>query len=202
MDAAILAGGRARRFGGRDKSALSVGPVSILDRQLAALSGLADRVVIVAGTTRSFRGSRVPVIRDRLQNAGALGGLYTALATAQSDHVLVLACDLPFVTAPLLAGLAARASEGWDAVVPRSRDGRQPLCAVYARRLAPLVRARIAAGHLKVADVLDEVRTLEIGPSELATFDPDGRLFFNVNTPDDLARASRLSSRAERPPGR
>ena len=202
MDAAILAGGRARRFGGRDKSALPVGPTSILDRQLAALAGLADRVFIVAGTAKPFRNARVPVIRDRLPNAGALGGLYTALVSARSDHVLILACDLPFVTASLLARLSALASAGWDAVVPRPRDGLQPLCAVYARHLAPLVRARVDAGHLKVADLLVGVRHLEVGPEELATFDPDGRLFFNVNTPDDLDRAVRLAGRAEGAPGR
>jgi molybdopterin-guanine dinucleotide biosynthesis protein A len=194
VDAAILAGGRARRFGGADKSALRVGPATILERQLAALDGLADRVFIVAGGPASITGPGPGVVADRLPDAGALGGIYTALCEAAGSHVLVVACDLPFLTAPLLARLMALADDRTDAVVPRTADGVQPLCAVYARRLAEQVRGRIESGRLKIQDLLDAVRVRELGPDDIAPFDPDGRLFLNVNTPDDLDRAVRLSA--------
>jgi molybdopterin-guanine dinucleotide biosynthesis protein A len=197
VDAAILAGGRARRFGGRDKSALRVGRASILARQLRALHGLAERVIIV-GAPDCFRERGVTVVADLLQNAGALGGIYTALSAARSDHVLVLACDLPFVTASLLTRLMALAGEDSDAVVPRAADGWQPLCAVYARRLMAPIRHHVESGHLKVVDLLAAVRVHEFGPDEIAAVDPDGQLFFNVNTPDDLKQAARLARRADR----
>ncbi len=202
MDAAILAGGRARRLGGQDKRALRVGRTTILERQLAALDGLVDRVFVVGGDPSAAGGARPEVVPDRLPDAGALGGLYTALCEAAGPHVLVVACDLPFVTPPLLARLISLAGDECDAVVPRSADGPQPLCAVYARRLAGDVRRRIESGRLKVQDLFETIRVREVGPAEVATFDPDGRLFFNVNTPDDLARAGRLSSDADRAAGR
>jgi molybdopterin-guanine dinucleotide biosynthesis protein A len=202
VDAAILAGGRARRLGGRDKRALRVGPTTILERQLAALDGLVDRVFVVGGDPMAGGGPRQTVVPDRLPDAGALGGLYTALCESSGPHVLVVACDLPFVTAPLLASLISLADSECDAVVPRSTDGLQPLCAVYARRLADEVRGRIESGRLKVQDLLGAIRIREVGPAEIAAFDADGRLFFNVNTPHDLAEAVRLSSHGHRPTGR
>ena len=202
MDAAILAGGRARRLGGQDKRALRIGPTTILERQLAALDGLVDRVIVVGGDPVAGSSPRPAVVPDWLPNAGALGGLYTALCEAAGSHVLVLACDLPFVTTALLARLISLADSECDAVVPRSTDGLQPLCAVYARDLADEVRGRIESGRLKIQDLLGAIRVREFGPAEVAAFDADGRLFFNVNTPNDLAEAVRLSSHGPRPAGR
>ncbi len=202
MDAAILAGGRARRLGGQDKRALRVGPTTILERQLAALDGLVDRVFVVGALSADGGGAIPAIVPDRLPHAGALGGLYTALCEAAGSHVLVVACDLPFVTTALLARLISLADSACDAVVPRSTDGLQPLCAVYARRLADEVRRRIESGRLKIQDLLGTIRVREVGPAEIATFDLEGRLFFNVNTPDDLAEAVRISTRGLRPAGR
>jgi molybdenum cofactor guanylyltransferase len=202
VDAAILAGGQARRFGGADKSALCVGPATILERQLDALGDVADRIFVVAGDPAPFEHHRLQVVPDRLPDAGALGGIYTALVEARSPHVLVVACDLPFLTAPLLARLAELAGDGYDAVVPRTRDGRQPLCAVYAQRLADTVRRQVESGHLKIQDLLGAIRLRELGPDDLARFDPDGRLFHNVNTPGDLELALRFAARADRNAGR
>jgi molybdenum cofactor guanylyltransferase len=193
VDAAILAGGRARRFGGADKSTLRVGDATILERQIEALDGVADQIYVVTGEPALFEGRGFRVVPDRLPNAGALGGVYTALVEAASPHVLVLACDLPFLTAPLLARLAGLADDEHDAVVPRPRDGRQPLCAVYARRLAETVRRQIESGHLKIQELLETIRLRELGPDDLARLDPDGRLFLNVNTPGDLELAVRFA---------
>lgn len=192
MNAAILAGGQARRFGGRDKSALMIGGLSILDRQVSVLREVADRVLLVAGDSDSLHGRGLEVVADRVPHAGALGGIYTALSASHGEHVLVLACDLPFVSAVFLCHLAGLAGPGYDAVVPRSPDGLQPLCAVYARSLAPRIGERIAAGRLKIVDALEASRVREVGPAEIAAIDPDENLFLNVNAPDDLDRAIRL----------
>jgi molybdopterin-guanine dinucleotide biosynthesis protein A len=194
VSAAILAGGLARRFGGTDKGALIVGGARILDRQLEALSAVADDIRIVANDRTRHAGLRIPVIADAIAGAGALGGLYSALLDARHDRVLILACDLPFVTAALLRRLVAesggpdRIDAGIDAVVPRSARGLEPLCALYHRRCAAAARARIERGDLRVAGLLTDLQVLELGPAALAPYD-DGSLFENVNTPHDHARA-------------
>jgi molybdopterin-guanine dinucleotide biosynthesis protein A len=186
--AAILAGGQARRLGGADKCTLTVGGRTILDRQLALLRGLTPHVLLV-GTHRQAPAHNVSVVPDGIPAAGALGGVYSALLAAPADPVLVVACDMPFVTEALVRRLVTTAGGEADVVVPRDARGRHPLCATWARRVAPHLRRRIEAGRLSVRDALDDLRVHEIGAGELAALDPDGQLLLNVNTPDDYARA-------------
>jgi molybdopterin-guanine dinucleotide biosynthesis protein A len=187
--AAILAGGRARRLGGRDKSQLVIDGRTILDRQLHVLHRIADRVVIVANEPARFAGLGVPVFGDLVPDAGALGGIYTALALA-NDPVLVVACDMPYLTAPFLTRVMGAAHDV-DIVVPRAADGYHPLCACYGQACVDPIRQRLDAGVLKVLDLFDDVHVRTIDPVEIAAFDPDGLLLLNINTPDDLARAER-----------
>jgi molybdopterin-guanine dinucleotide biosynthesis protein A len=191
VSAAILAGGRARRLGGADKASLVVGDARIIDRQLRALATIAADVRIVANDPGRYADLGVRVIPDAIANAGPLGGVYTALADAHHDRVVILACDLPFVTAALLERLVSEFGTGQeiDAVVPRSSRGLEPLCAVYAVGCAAAARARIDRGQLQMAGLLADVRVRELGPDALAPFD-DGSLFENVNTPHDYARAT------------
>jgi len=190
VSAAILAGGRARRFGGADKASLPVGRARIIDRQLAALSAVAGDICIVSHDPERYARLGVRVIPDAIAGAGPLGGIYTALVDAAHERVLVIACDLPFVTAAVLERLVAesRRDEETDAVVPRSARGIEPLCALYRTRCAAAARNRIESGALQVAGLLDAVRTRVLGPDVLAEFD-DGSLFENVNTPHDHERA-------------
>lgn len=190
VSAAILAGGRARRFGGADKAALAVGRARIIDRQLAALSTVTDDVRIVTNEPGRYGDLGVRVIPDAIAGAGPLGGIYSALLDATHERVLVIACDLPFVTAALLERLVAesRTDEQVDAVVPRSARGLEPLCALYTTRCTAAARDRIESGALQVAGLLDAVRTRVLGPEALAPYD-EGALFENVNTPHDHERA-------------
>jgi molybdopterin-guanine dinucleotide biosynthesis protein A len=194
--AAILAGGRARRLDGRDKSRLVIGGLTILQRQIDLLRGVADRVIIVTNDPERFADAGVPVLADAVPGSGSLGGIYTAVIAA-AGPVLVLACDMPFVTAPFLAHVMAAGRDA-DIAVPRTLDGYHPLCANYAPACAgPLLR-RIGHGALKATGILADVRVREIGPAEIAPFDQDGLLLFNLNTPDDLARAERAAARVNR----
>jgi molybdopterin-guanine dinucleotide biosynthesis protein A len=190
ISAAILAGGRARRFGGADKASLVVGGARIIERQLAALAAVTDDVRIVSNDPARYAALGVRVIPDQIAGAGPLGGLHAALVDARHDGVIVLACDLPFVTPALLEALVIEfgAGEEIDAVVPRSARGLEPLCALYAARCAEPARRRIDAGDLEVRGLLNDVRVRELRPESRAPLD-DGSVFLNVNTPHDYERA-------------
>jgi molybdenum cofactor guanylyltransferase len=186
--AAILAGGLATRFGGRDKGALIVEGESIQSRQLAVLAQVADDLMIV-GPDRSAVdnaiGIPVRTLPDRIPGRGPLGGLHTALSEARGDALAVVACDMPFVSAPLLAHLLALTREA-DAVVPSTGRGYHPLCAAYTRACLDSIARRLSKGELKMIGWLDEVRVRVVPEAELRVFgDPDA-LLANVNTPDDF----------------
>ena len=191
--AAILAGGQARRLGGRDKSQIVIGGRTILDRLIDTLHLVVDRVVVVTGDPSRIREPRVTVVQDLVPGAGGLGGIYTALATAD-ERVLVVACDMPFLTAPFLARVL-EAGGDTDAAVPRDDAGYHPLCACYSQACAEPIRRRVEAGVLKVLDLFGDIRVRDIGPEEIAAHDPDGLLLLNINTPDDLSRAERGGGR-------
>ncbi len=181
--ACILAGGKGRRLGGRVKPLVEVGGRTILARQLAAFAALGVRPALVAPDASPFAALSLDVIPDEVA-AGALGALYTALHRASTDHVLVLAGDMPFVTAPFLAFLSGLAG-GHDAVVPSTRGRWQPLCAVYHRRVAGRFRQAIDAGDWRVVAAVATLDVRLVTDADIAPFDRDDRLLLNLNTPDD-----------------
>ena len=165
-----------------------VGTRSIFDRQLALLRGLTAHILIVGGDRSAVQPEGVLVAADRIPGTGALGGLYTALMEAPTEHVLVIACDMPFLNAPFLTYLVDHGRDA-DAAVPRDARGRHPLCASYTRRITDHLYRQITAGNLRIGDALEGLAVRDIGPDELAPFDHDGRLLCNVNTPDDYDHA-------------
>lgn len=198
--AAILAGGQARRLGGHNKSALEIAGVPLLDRQRAALAPLTSAVVLVGGPAPHPHAPALRVVPDRWPGAGALGGLCTALTAAATSRVLVLACDMPFLTARFL-DLLVRCDPQALAVVPERAGRWHPLCAVYHRTAAPRLIAALESGQRRVVEAVAALEPRILGDREIAPLDPEGRLLTNVNTPDDYARArsdERLEAAAHR----
>lgn len=191
--AAIIAGGAATRLGNRDKSTLPIGGRAILDRQLDAIRPLTDRIVVIANRPASFTALGMTVCEDLIPGAGALGGIYTALCRATTEHVVALACDMPFVTTAFLARLVELAPAA-DLVIPRPSDGYQPMCACYSRACIDPMRRRIAEHALRLQALVADVRVRELDQRELDAYDPDAVLFFNVNTPEDHARAQEIAA--------
>ncbi len=197
VTAAILAGGRARRFGGRDKSALVVDGRRVLDRQLEVLAEVAGEILLVGQVGRMGQIGRVSQVGqvglvgrvrevpDRLPDRGPLGGLDAALAAAAGDPVLVVACDMPFLSAPLLRRLVALA-EGVDGAVPRTDRGYHPLCAAYARACLAVVARHLAEDRLKLTGLVDDLNVRTLDGDALAAFGDPRRLLANLNTPEDF----------------
>ena len=191
LSAAILAGGRATRFGGRAKGALVVDGRTIFDRQVAELSQIAGEILLVGGTReRPAPTPSVTPIADLMPGCGPLGGLHAALRAARGDVVVVVACDMPYVSARFLAHLASliggpdpKEPCGYVAVVPRTERGYHPLCAAYTRSAIEPIERRLAAGRLKMTDLLADVRLRVVDADEIARFGDPRQLLANVNTP-------------------
>jgi molybdopterin-guanine dinucleotide biosynthesis protein A len=186
---AIIAGGRATRFGGVAKGLERVGGVRIIDRVAAALRDACDDLIIIANDPAAS--TWLPAVRaipDVRPNSGPLGGLETALANS-GGAVLVLSWDSPFVPPGLLRALrtAGEASNA-DAAVPVSNSlwGFEPLCAWYRASCRPAVTRRLDTGELRAAGWQDDVNTIHLDASPWG--DPD-EIFLNVNSSTDLSMA-------------
>jgi len=178
----ILAGGQSRRMG-RDKSQLQYEDQTFAERIAQALKELTDSVTLVNPRPehRSF-----PSVSDIYPNWGALGGLHAALAGCKREWAIVVACDLPFVTARLFHYLAS-VRDHHDAVVPVQPDERpQPLCAVYrVEPCLPRATELIETGHRRPLDLLELVNTRWVPFIELRNLDQAEKFFVNINTPED-----------------
>jgi molybdopterin-guanine dinucleotide biosynthesis protein A len=192
---AIIAGGDATRLGGRPKGLERVGGVRILDRLADVLTGAlgtAPLLVANAADAVTWR-PELRVVRDLRPGLAALGGIYTALVEAPAPVVCV-AWDMPFVTTELVRALASGLGD-WDVFLPEShggKDGVEPLCAAYGPGCGPAIAARLTAGDLRAVGFHADVRVGRLPLDAVRRIGDPTRLFFNVNTTDDLARAEAL----------
>lgn len=190
----MLAGGAARRYGGLPKGLLELGGRRILDRVVDALAAALGAPPLLVANAPEAPGWRpdLQVTADRRPGAGSLGGIHTAV-TAAAGPVLCVAWDMPFVTPALLQALIAGAAD-YDAFLPESdgRRGVEPLCAVYGPACAAAIEARMEAGDLRAIGFHEAVRVGRLPLEAVRAHGDPAELFFNVNTPADLAGAEEL----------
>lgn len=188
----LLAGGAGTRFGGAPKGLAPVGDRRVADGPLRALQATCADVLIAANDSTApqwFPGFRI--VADREPGRGALGALETALHASDAETIVVCAWDMPFVTAEVLDALAVTVEAGAACAVPVHPDGHhEPLCAAYGRQCAPWSTSLLQGGEhaahalLQVTHGVDWPISAHLAPQQAE------RVFFNINTPDDLMQAA------------
>ncbi len=173
---------------GRDKALLPLGGKPLIEHVLQRVAGLGDEVLITTNRPDDYAFLGLRMVSDRQPGAGALDGLLTALEAARGDRVLLLACDMPFVSRPLLDHMLGIDSDT-EVVIPRRGGRLQPLHAIYAASCAASVREALKEGEKRMISFFPSVQTWIVEQEILDQYDPNGLSFFNVNTPDDLVQA-------------
>lgn len=187
----ILAGGRSSRMG-REKGLLPFAgkPLVVHLARLAEFAGDAPTIVGSPGTYGGLGFRAIADDRHVIGADGPLVGICTALRMAARDWNLIVGCDLPFLTREWLEFLIARALDSpADVAIPLNEGGYEPLCAMYRRRCYETIAAALRRGVRKITDGLTGLTVAAIAPAEWKAFDPQGRLFKNVNTPADYEEA-------------
>ncbi|MEL7254684.1 MAG: molybdenum cofactor guanylyltransferase MobA [Pseudomonadota bacterium] len=185
----ILAGGLATRMGGGDKGLLTLGDAPILTHVMDRLAPqVADMALNANGDAARFDAFGLPVLPDSIDGfAGPLAGVLAGLDWAAgkgAEAIVTVAADTPFFPCDLVPRLQL-AAEGMvhPLVLSRTPDGRQPTFGLWPVALRDDLRAALQDGMRKVVLWTDK------HAGRTAMFDDPGEPFFNVNTPDDLARA-------------
>jgi len=185
----------------------------LLQRVVDRLSPIADEIIVTTNRPDDYSfldtstGSvqRLRLIPDLKPGRGALGGLYTAIASAAHPTVAVVACDMPFAS-PMLFEAMSRlmVQHEADVVIPRvasraKRVGKsdvfyEPLHAIYRRETClPAIETAIDADLWKVIAWFPQVKVHEMTQDEAKVFDPQGLAFWNVNTPEEFAEAEKIA---------
>jgi molybdopterin-guanine dinucleotide biosynthesis protein A len=186
MTGIILSGGKNTRMG-KNKALLEVGGKRLIDRTVSLFRSVFREVIIVAANPLDYLDQDAVIVTDILPERGALGGIYTGLFYADQEYAFVGACDIPFMNRAFLEYMVSQA-DGYDIVVPAPPDGLQPLHAIYARHCLPAIRSLLDRNRLQIKELYPTQRLLKIPPEVLRAYDPAGRMFMNLNTPEDLLK--------------
>lgn len=184
----VLAGGKSSRMG-TDKAFVRVAERTLIERTTAVVRCCFVQNVIIANHPEMFSSLGLPVFKDDVPDLGPLGGIATALRRVETEAIFVVACDMPFLNPELIREMA-KALGDFDAVAARI-DGRfEPLHAVYRRRSLPGIESRIATRDYSVVRLLESLRVRVFEEKELSGFAEWRRTFLNVNTPQELRKAT------------
>jgi molybdopterin-guanine dinucleotide biosynthesis protein A len=176
---------------GQNKALMPLSGRPLISHVLDKLSRLCDELVISANDRAPYARFGVRVVRDVVEGKGALGGIHAGLKAIRNERAIVVACDLPFLSLPLLRYLVVEAC-GYDVVVPRLGRYYEPLHAVYdVNCIAPIERL-ISRGPRRIVHLFTQVRVREVTEDSVRLFGAD-MSFYNVNTPGEWREAQRFS---------
>jgi molybdopterin-guanine dinucleotide biosynthesis protein A len=185
MTAIILSGGQSTRMG-RDKALVQIDGIPMIQRAVDLLNPQFEEVLIIGDRREAFPHLEAKVYPDHIPGLGALGGLYTGLRLSSFPYAFCVACDMPFLKSSLIDYLVDQAG-GFDAVVPRTADGFQPLHAVYSKACVPAIEEIISQKRIRIFDFYPLVKVRFVEEMEFLSLDPLKESFINVNTPEELA---------------
>ena len=180
----ILSGGENSRMGA-NKAFLVIDGERLIDRTVRIFKDLFCEVILVTNSPLDYLDLDVTLVTDIYPGKKALGGIYTGLFYAGCRHAFVAACDMPFLNPHFIACMMERA-RAFDIVVPEAPEGLQPLHAIYATSCLPNMKRLISQDKLKVTGFYKGLKCLTIPETIWNTFDPEKRMFINVNTQDDF----------------
>jgi len=194
----VLAGGLARRMGGGDKARIKIGGLTILQRVLDGIAPQCSGLIINAnGDPVRFADVGLPVVADSVPDfagplAGILAGLDWAAANApQIDWLLSVPGDCPFLPKDLVARLhEARIAAGTPLACARSGEWRHPVVALWPVALREDLRRALVDENLHKIEIWTARHGVALADWSAEPVDP----FFNVNTPEDAARAEQIAA--------
>ena len=176
---------------GSDKAWLELGGRSMISYVMGALKPAVTEVAIIANTA-DYHVLGVPIVPDINSGIGPIEALRAAMAASRYDRLVLVGCDLPFVTTELFQYLLSKA-ERYATVVPLGADGMQePLCAVYSRQSLSEVERMIESGQFKISPLFERIDTLFVEFEELSGLSGSELFFENINTPEQYQRALAL----------
>ena len=180
---------------GEDKALKPFLERPLIQRVIERLSPIADEIIVTTNRPADYAFLNLRLISDLKPGRGALGGLHTAIASAAHPIVAVVACDMPFAS-PTLIETAGRllVEEDADVVIAKSEEGYEPLHAVYRRETClSAIESAIDADQWKVIAWFPQVKVRVLTPEEMNRIDPSNLAFWNVNTPEEFAKAEEIA---------
>ena len=206
LSVVIQAGGQSSRMG-EDKALKPFLGKPLIMRVIERLAPIADELIVTTNRPSDYEflnastgsAQRARLTPDLKPGRGALGGLYTAIASASQEYVAVAACDMPFASKNFFESASNLLfKEEADLVIAKTDEGYEPFHALYRRETClPAIEAAIDEDKWKVIAFFPQVKVRTLSPDELKNFDSSGLCFWNVNTPEEFKKAEFLARQSD-----
>lgn len=184
LSVGILAGGNSTRMG-QNKALMEWDQERMIDR-LADRMGTFSEVIISAADRGVYEDMGLPVVYDIHRNIGPMEGIYQVLSKAENEYVFICAVDMPNISAQLVSYLADFICSDYDCYVIADEKHIQPLCAIYSKKILPVIKELIEKGEYRLRNILSRVRTKYIS-LEYSRFDKS--TVKNINTYTDYVES-------------
>ena len=188
----ILAGGLNTRFSGKEKALLEIAGARILDRIFDTFKTLFNEIILVTNDPLKYLEWDAHIVTDLFPKRSALTGIHTGLYYSTYSHVFVSASDTPFLKKALIQTIVEEITPAVEIIIPETSAGLEPLCAVYSKKRLPLIENLLSQDLFKIQMMFKDARIVKVSESRLREADPDLMSFININTPQDLEKASMI----------
>ena len=183
---AINAGGKSSRMG-TDKSFVPFNGKPMIEGIIERLEGLGNEMILISNNKNDYAHLGLPIFGDIYKDHGPLAGIHTAVSHAKHQHILMVACDMPWLNRNLLSYMISQ-KETADIIVPRWQKFPEPMHAIYSKACLPDIERDLDANLLKIIGFYRHVSVNYLGREVIERFDRNGSSFTNINTPEDLER--------------
>jgi molybdopterin-guanine dinucleotide biosynthesis protein A len=189
----ILAGGKNTRMG-TNKAFLAIDGSRLIDKTINIYREIFPEIIIVTNDPLAYiEFADVTIVTDIYKGKGPLGCIYTGLFYSKNNHAFVSPCDMPHLNKDFIEHMTAQTAK-YEVIVPELSEGYQPLHAIYSRNCLPSIKRLLLLDKLKITGFYRDMRVLTISEKQIEPFNPDGRLFQNINTPEDVETVNRLKT--------
>ncbi len=183
IEAVILAGGKASRMNHIDKGLIKVNGEKIIERLIEELKSVARSINIISNNDQyDYLG--MPVYSDIYKNKGPIGGIHAALSLSEASKIIVVGCDMPFLSAKLFEYLIENSDTSLANVVVHG-DHLEPLCSIYDQGCLEILEDRILTDQFKMMEALEAMNYNKVNIDQTLPFYHE-KLFVNINAPEDL----------------
>ena len=187
----ILAGGLNRRFSGKEKAFLQVDGQLLLDRLYNTLAPIFEEIILVTNTPLHYLPWDLSIVTDLFEVRSSLTGIHAGLFYSTLPYSFIVACDTPFLKKDLVQAMVEKIDPNFDAMIPETSAGMEPLCAVYSKKCIDAIERHLSQNKFKIRRVFKKHRIKTLSDKFCRTFDPDLSSFFNINTPRDHSSAEK-----------
>ena len=187
----ILAGGLNRRFSGKEKAFLKVDGQLLLDRLYNTFTQIFQEIILVTNNPLRYLQWDLNIVTDLFKVRSSLTGIHAGLFYSTLPHSFIVACDTPFLKKELVQAMVENIDPRFDAMIPNTSAGMEPLCAVYSKKCINAIERHLTQNKFKIQRVFKKHRIKPMSDKFCRRFDPDLSSFYNINTPRDHSNAEK-----------